>query len=236
MDIVLDDELLKEYYQFKHNGTYDNETIQSLFCYYKAHITNIAQLKRIGIRDSTLLAQLAQTNLTHQTLLGLCDKTTYKVILHKDKSDYPYVKVSGDILENNFTSTFYKTHSRLKATEHIKALLKGANNIFIYDDYLTKQWDTSKKFFDLLPKKSLTIFYKKYQLNQSHISEIRSIGGVNGNSQPNWSVKLDNKNKQYQDLHDRYLIIDEKIEIILTSGFDYLFDLNKDFTYIVRTK
>jgi len=35
---------------------------------------------------------------------------------------------------------------------------------------------------------------------------------------------------------DRYLLIDNNIEIILTSGFDNLFDENKDFTYIVRTR
>jgi hypothetical protein len=32
------------------------------------------------------------------------------------------------------------------------------------------------------------------------------------------------------------LLIDNQIEIILTSGFDYLFDENKEFTYIVRKK
>jgi len=35
-------------------------------------------------------------------------------------------------------------------------------------------------------------------------------------------------------LHDRYLIIDGKIEIILTSGIDYLFSDDKECTMIVR--
>ena len=43
-------------------------------------------------------------------------------------------------------------------------------------------------------------------------------------------------NNNFLNLHDRYLIIDNKIEIILTSGFDYLFDNSKDFTYIVRVR
>ena len=34
--------------------------------------------------------------------------------------------------------------------------------------------------------------------------------------------------------HDRYLIIDDKVEIILTSGFYYLNELNKEISYIVR--
>ena len=40
---------------------------------------------------------------------------------------------------------------------------------------------------------------------------------------------LNNKNT-----HDRYIMIDNNIEIILTSGIDYLFDTSKDFTYIIR--
>ena len=50
-----------------------------------------------------------------------------------------------------------------------------------------------------------------------------------------WIIKEDKRNT-YKNYHDRYLLIDDKIEIILTSGFDYLFDENKEFTYIVRKK
>ena len=37
-----------------------------------------------------------------------------------------------------------------------------------------------------------------------------------------------------QEYHDRYLVLDDKLEIILTSGFDYLVKTEKEFTYIVR--
>jgi hypothetical protein len=50
-----------------------------------------------------------------------------------------------------------------------------------------------------------------------------------------WIIKEDRRNT-YKNYHDRYLLIDNQIEIILTSGFDYLFDENKEFTYIVRKK
>jgi hypothetical protein len=229
--IVLSDDLLKEYYEFKHNGSYDNETIQNLFNYYKSpHITNVAQLQRIGIADSILFAQLLQSNLTQQTLLGLCDKTTFKVILDKSNSDYPYINIFQDRIENNYSSTFYKRESRLKAQEHIQALLKDADRIFIYDNHLISQWRSSKRFFiDLLPKKRLNIYYTNNQLKQEHKSELRRVC-------QEWSISEDMTNPQHRDLHDRYLIIDNKIEIILTSGFDYLFDESKDFTYIVREK
>ncbi|CAA6811010.1 MAG: Unknown protein [uncultured Sulfurovum sp.] len=236
--IVLDDELLKEFYEFKHNGSYDNETIQNLLHYYKPHITNVAQLQRVGINNASLFAQLAQSNLTHQTPRGLCDKTTYKIILHKDKTYYPYVKISEDILENNYTSTFYKNVPRAKAQNHIKALLKDASRIFLYDTSIKKQWDTSKKFFlELVPRKNLNIFYVQFpeykshlnHLDKNHVKELKNIC-------VDWSISKDMSNTEYENLHDRYLIIDSTIEVILTSGFDYLFDENKDFTYIVRKK
>lgn len=227
--IVLSDDLLKEYYKFKHNGSYDNESIQNLFNYYKSpHITNISQLKRIDIEDSALFSQLLQSNLTQQTLVDLCDKTTFKVILNQEKSNYPYVSILGDTLENNYTST-YKNSSRVKAQEHIEALMKNANNIFIYDKYFENNWNQTRKFFEnLVPKKRLTIFYKENHF-QNKKTEIKNIC-------QEWTLKVDNLQTQHRYLHDRYLIIDNKIEIILTSGFDYLFDESKDFTYIVREK
>ena len=128
--IALSDELLLDFYNFKHNKKYKNSNIQALFNYYKTpHITNIAQLKRIGITDSILLAQLVKKNLTHQTLLELCDKSIFKIILDSSKSDYPYVNIYGDTLENNYSATFYRGELRTKAQEHIKSLLKDAKNI-----------------------------------------------------------------------------------------------------------
>lgn len=228
--IVLSDDLLKEYYKFKHSISYDNEIIQNLFNYYKSpHITNVAQLQRIGIADTVLFSQLLQSNLTHQTLLGLCDKTTFKVILDKSSGTYPYINIFQDKIENNYSSTFYKQESRVKAQEHIKALLKSANNIFLYDRYFEDNWGQTKKFFEnLVPKQRLTIFYKEDHLKNKK-SEIKSIC-------LQWTLRKDSLQDKHNYLHDRYLIIDDEIQIILTSGFDYLFDDSKDFTYIVRKK
>lgn len=230
--IVLSDDLLKEYYKFKHNDSPDSVTIQNLFNYYKSlHITNVAQLNRIGIDDNVLFSQLLQSNLTQQTLLGLCDKTTFKVILDKSNSDYPHINISKDKLENNYSSTFYKDESRVKAQEHIKALMKDASSIFIYDIYFEKRnnWEYTKKFFkEIVPRKKLDIYYRGFDLVNKG-SEVKKI-------YKDWKLIKDSSNKKYQDLHDRYLLIDNKIEIILTSGFNNLFDESKDFTYIVREK
>ena len=37
-------------------------------------------------------------------------------------------------------------------------------------------------------------------------------------------------------IHDRYIIIDDNISINLTSGLENLFNIKKDFTYIISEK
>jgi len=230
--LVLSDDLLKEYYAFKHNKGGDSSDIEALLSFYKPHITNIAQLKRIGITKKPILNRLLASGRTHQThtLLELADITKYKIILDKKRTDYPYVSISKDEIENNFSATYYKNQPRYKAREHIKALLKNAQHIFLYDKYFSNNWNSCnsyKNFFiELVPKKKLTIWYSDNHL-VSIESKIKTI-------HKDWLIKKDSINKNHRDLHDRYIIIDSKIEIILTSGFDYLFDESKDFTYIIR--
>ena len=44
-----------------------------------------------------------------------------------------------------------------------------------------------------------------------------------------------NNTSPYQNgFHDRYILVDGKVEIILTSGIDYLMNNKNDFTYIIR--
>jgi hypothetical protein len=49
----------------------------------------------------------------------------------------------------------------------------------------------------------------------------------------NWTVKT-NTSPRYQNAHDRYLLIDGKMEVVITSGVDYLFDTDKECTLLVR--
>ncbi len=229
--IVLSDELLKEFYKFKHNRPHNNRTIQNLLHYYKPHLTNIAQLKRIKIpiEDESLYQQLLSSDFATKNLDELAQETIFKLILDESMSAYPHINIFNDEIENNYTATYYKRKTRTKAQEHIKALLKNATNIFIYDEHITKHWNTSKRFFtELIPHKPLIIFHKERHLS-SKLSEIKQIS-------TKWKIKEDLIQNTHQNLHDRYLIIDSKIEIILTSGFDYLFDESKDFTYVVREK
>jgi hypothetical protein len=230
--IVLSDELLKEFYKFKRSSDFDKNLIEKLFNYYTAgELTNAAQLERIGINDTRLLFNLSKANpkYRNKTLEELCEETIYKFILNTERDDYPYININSDRIERNFTATYGKNESRDKTIKHIKALCQNAQNILIYDVNLQKYKDNIiTKIAGILPKKQLTIINKDGQLSQTQIKLLKNLC-------EDWRIKKDRKNTYY-DYHDRYLLIDNQIEIILTSGFDYLFDENKEFTYIVRKK
>jgi len=228
--VVLSDKLIKEFYAFKSNATYDKRTIESLLQHYKnSYLTNVAQLKRVEIDDAPLMQQLASSNFTTQPLEELCQKTKYKLILHESNSNYPYLNIFDDKIESNYTATHYKKECRAKAREHIKALLQDASHIFVYDRYIQHRWSESKKLFsELMPKKSLSIYYCDGHL-ASKATELKKMCS-------SWKIVKDVTNTTHRKLHDRYIIIDSTIEIILTSGIDNLFDESSDFTYIVRDK
>ncbi len=225
--IILSDELLKAYYDFKNAKDVDQNIITNLLKYYSRHLTNIAQLKRIAIDvDDSFKKNLLRKGYINQTLEELCEKTIYKFILNTEKNDYPYININADKIERNFTATYGKNESRDKTIKHIKALCKNAKYIFIYDKYMNDK--VIQKISQILPQKKLNLIYKEGQLSQTQISRLKK-------EDQNWKIQQDSKNT-YHDYHDRYLLIDNHIEMILTSGFDYLFDENKDFTYIVRNR
>lgn len=73
-----------------------------------------------------------------------------------------------------------------------------------------------------MSQKNLEIIYN--DINDKHIESMKLYCGQ-------WNFT---KNPQMINRHDRYLIVDDKLEIILTSGFDHLNDTSGVFTYIVR--
>lgn len=227
--IVLSDKLLGEFESFRKNRPVnDTSLFMQLLNMYKApHITNIAQLKRIGVEDAPLFMQLVQNGFKDQSLEELAGETVYKIILSEEKDDYPYVSVSESRFKNRYTITHSPGDSRKKTIVYLQKLLEKAESIFIYDKHIKTRWQSCIMFFhEIIPKKPLAIFYTEGHLKTKE-SDIKSIFS-------GWSVKADRTNKTYSNLHDRYLVIDSKVEIILTSGFDYLFDSSKELTIIIN--
>ncbi|MBV8039706.1 hypothetical protein HF895_09385 [Bacteroides sp. AN502] len=224
--VVFSDELLAQFYQFKENGVYDEKLVQKLLHYYKpVYLTNLAQLKRIGHQpDRTLEIRLATTGLKEQTLEELAEKTCYKIILCTDRNDFPYVNINGDKIENNLSGTFLRSESRMKAIDHLKALCADVKKeCIVYDKYFSNQKENVEVLKKILPKRKLTIRFEKGSFSALQQSELNACC-------PSWTLAED----ILSDCHDRYLIIDGKMEIVLTSGFQYLTDERKEFTYLVR--
>lgn len=219
---VLSDQLQEEYCNFKEGKVYDRSLIENLLHYYKPSIlTNTSQLKRIGRSMSPQLeTTLRKSGFTTQSLKDLAQNTVYKIILCTDKDSYPYVNINGDKIENNLTACFFKRESRLKAIEHITALCRKAKRICVCDKYSFQNNENIELLKDILPLKDLTIVYDSQYMTidllQKHCEK--------------WTFS----DRTLSEYHDRYLVIDDKLEIILTSGFDYLVKTEKEFTYIVR--
>lgn len=219
---VLSDQLQEQYCNFKEGKVYDRSLIENLLHYYKPSIlTNTSQLRRIGKSMSPQLeTTLRKSGFTTQSLKDLAQNTVYKIILCTDEDKYPYVNINGDKIENNLTACFFKRESRLKAIEHITALCRKAKRICVCDKYSFQNNDNIELLKDILPLKDLTIVYDSQYMTidllQKHCEK--------------WTFS----DRTLSEYHDRYLVIDDKLEIILTSGFDYLVKTEKEFTYIVR--
>ena len=108
-------------------------------------------------------------------------------------------------------------------------MLESANYIVIYDKFISSNFNSFEKFIkQCIPKKQLTL--ECFGLNQDQKTTIKQIH--NSYTVKNYSA---NNISPYQNgFHDRYILIDQKVEIILTSGIDYLINNENDFTYIIR--
>lgn len=239
--MVVEDDLAEELCKFKNQKDYDDKIVERILHYYKSPILLSEAYMKEYYDEAILTPILSSANNIdfNKSLEQLANETIYKVILSQKKSNFPYINIYGDEIENNLTATFLKQDKKTKAKEHFKALFNSAEALYIYDKYLNKNQDSFKKFAkECFPKRRLNIFYpseNSLHFSQELCSDLKSIC-------EDWQIKQnpDNTiNNDYNELHDRYIIVDRKIQIILTSGIDNLMgtgELAKDFTYIIRLK
>lgn len=235
--LVVDDCVGQKMLDFKNGISASFDEIQKILQYYKRNplFSNINLLREYyGDNQMTwILSQDSRLYENSPSIEELAKKTAYKIILTLDKKDgFPYVNVNQSKIENRFCSSFEKEESRESAILHFKALLEDAGYIIFYDRFL-KEKNVQEAFKDFaqecLPKKRLNVHIDSFYGWQHFGSEIKNICNQ-------WSISLISQvyKERYSDLHDRYMIIDGKLEIILTSGIEYLMCDNKDFTYIIN--
>lgn len=234
--LAIDNDLASELCKFRENSSYDFKVIEKTLHYYKDYPLFTREFLQRYYKDAALLGQIlsAKCTLDFNSLENISKATIYKVILTGDKSkSFPYICIKGDIIENNFTASFFKNQSRQKAKLHIKNLLENAQSVFIYDAYLFEKnvWEAFVSLArECFPRTALNVFYARTSKGQGLQAKLSQIKQINRE----WKISEDKKHKEFTNLHDRYLIIDDKIELIFTSGIEYLMDESKDFTYVVR--
>lgn len=224
--MVLSDELLKEYFRFENGENCDKRVIEQLLRLYKpVIITNKAQYARIGKELNRKLNHVLTVNkLKSQSLEELASKTTHKIILDTIRNDFPFVNINNDVIESNLTSSLDRNDSRAKSILHIKALCESAKNIYIYDKYFNSNGDRNIEVLkQIFPQKKLAIWFGQ-TLIENRLT--RNLGQYCAD----WEIQT-TVMKSY---HDRYIVIDDKIEILLSSGFHYLANIENDLTYVVR--
>ncbi|NCC62045.1 MAG: hypothetical protein EOM12_14150 [Verrucomicrobiae bacterium] len=229
--LVLDDRLLRMLHDFRHGKAPSDFKIllRLLTMYRPPHLTNVSQLQRSGVDDDVLLSDLAANNLIGQDLEELAAMTDYRIILSHDSDECPYVKVDGGLFDNDYVLTCTIGAPRDKAHSHLKELFSCASSIVIHDKYLGVSWSSARALFDLLPAGRIGVFFtKKTNVSQARRSELKR-------DHPLWNIREDSRSS-YADHHDRYILVDDRMEIVITSGIDYLFDVTKECTLIFRVK
>lgn len=235
---VLEDNLYVEYHKFMNphdsSGDYDKNIIKKLLSYHVyPFLFNKKQLDRINIDiPDNLRGQLNHASCRNYELNKLMDKTVFKCILSINKDEYPYLNINSDKIKTAVTGTFFSTENRDKAVSHITRLCNNAKTITVYDKYLSKE--EAKELCALLPKKkglSIRIHDKDIFEKTSKTYCFSDVESVLNTHCKDWDIEP--FNLLVNSHHDRYLIIDDKLAIILTSGFANLFNDSKEITYIV---
>lgn len=129
-----------------------------------------------------------------------------------------YEPTSGAVLALVWASAplfFFKNMKGLKVT-----VVDG----YLCDGQTEKLKVNARKFFGLFPKRELSVFLSRAK--KLGIADVKKLCN-------RWKVKHDT-NPRYRNAHDRYVLIDGKMEIVITSGIDYLFDTDKECTLLVR--
>ncbi|MGB3749996.1 MAG: hypothetical protein WA945_00350 [Arcobacteraceae bacterium] len=237
--IVLSDDLLKEYLNFRSGKEFDVQLIKKIINYLKGGVFfNFKQLKKIGVMTKEdfnvfgipgLWKQILRSN-NKDTLEDLSKKSVFKIILSDNETKFPYVNIYNDVIENNLCGFFYPGHDRDKAIEHIRTLCLDAKEIVLFDKFFHKKRENIDTLIKILPDTDLQlIYYRGGKNKEKYLTKNQKKQLKSKRNNITLYLKDDPKN-----IHDRYLLIDKKIEVILTSGFYHLGKHTNDFAYIIR--
>lgn len=225
--MVLDHSLFVEYCKYQRNEAHNRSLVNKIMSYYhNGFLTNVGQYAHNGIPiKRNTKSMLANNGLTTQSLEELATLTTYKIILTEGQTHFPFVNINEGRF-NPAITTFYKgDEERTAAADYLKNLCKGARkSILLYDKFIKSAGNLA----DLL----------RYIIPNKQIQLIVPFNKVDDDCRK--AIKETHDKLFFVDLgavpqhHDRYLIVDESIEVVLTSGFEYLQNQRKEISLVIR--
>ncbi len=113
--MALEDVLAEELRKFKNQGDYNDKIVERILHYYKPPILLSKAYMPKYFNDEATLKQIVASNSDlsfDEPLEKLVKTTLYKIVLSKDKNDFPYINIFDDKIENNLTATFGKNEER----------------------------------------------------------------------------------------------------------------------------
>lgn len=246
--IVLEESLINEFFKFYYNKNYNPEIIQKIFNHFKPFLLTNGQIIKYFENDDIALQQALSTQIPYCEYIDI-DSELYSENFYKEmleKSKYKILLTQNSISLNTldchkvcitdkpthiYAKEFKSGNNRDSAKKHIINLMKNAYKITIIDKFLYQE-DIIKNLINWFNENLLnheievTLKGQKSQLSFDTVkSKFNRHGYHKIECQP-----ISNS------IHDRYIIIDDKISINLTSGLENLFNTKKDFTYIISEK
>ena len=251
--LVLSDKLFTIFENFRSNGvdtSIDKDIYLNFFSKIKLpYLTNAKQIVRCKehlpreIVDDLLPYHL-NMSIKDETLEELSIRTVHRVILSDNEDKIPFININTPKIDTYYAMTCKAGEPRDEIIKHIKNLCSESKCISFIDKYLYNGVINGVcRFEEILPASGAEIvcyaelcFFsnrhttrKKFKRNFDALANYFSGLGILG--------KFRIKTKSYSGIHDRYILIDcdsYKYKVILSSGFDNLFNTQKEITCIFQ--
>lgn len=234
--IVLDDDLFIIYQKLLAGEQTDSRIAKALLgalqpdiAIDKSQVMRCKERLPETFKNSSLVVTLLQCDCKEKTLEELAQESVHKLILTydqaKENTPYYYCIKTQKPFTTTYTLTCKANNCRDSLLEHLRYLCSDATEILLRDQYL----ENFPEVYQFLPDKELKIY-----CTEPHSGDtIRKAIKDHPKSSSRWDIRLDKGN--FTNIHDRYLRITyptHKYEVILSSGFEYLFSTKKEITCI----
>ncbi|MBO4521390.1 MAG: hypothetical protein J5787_09315 [Alphaproteobacteria bacterium] len=232
---LLSDELAELYLNYKDGKNVNQALLELFFSFYEpVPFISLDQLNKYGSDNVEARQALMASCYSAKSEEQVLEETKYRIKLTTDCNRYPCVDINKGKLKKEIVASYKAGEVRDETIKHLNNLCKNAQSIAIYDKYMFKSNDIQKSSIALFFKNilddqnAINIFYIKpgKENIQKHLTYLKKI-------RQNCTLKNSPDNR-YKNAHDRYILIDKRLEIILSSGLEYLFDISKEISLIYR--